>query len=104
MSVQISFPHISRLTCQHNMKYTIYNYTIIVDTEDSSYRRVWETIKVVSKEFKHQGHSMKGPCASLVSGNSDKNIARDIQRSFNRLQLDPVSCAALSIVVFDLPH
>lgn len=70
--------------------------TIIVDTEDSSYRRVWETIKVVSKEFKHQGHCMKGPCASLVTGNSDKNIARDIQRSYNRLQLDPVTCCIIN--------
>ena len=48
-------------------------------------------MKVVAQEFKHQGYEFKGPCAPLARGKDSRNAARDIQRGFQRRQLDPVS-------------
>ena len=48
-------------------------------------------MKVVAKEFEHQGYQMKGPCAALASGKHKGNVARDVQRDFARRHLDPVA-------------
>ena len=58
--------------------------------QETSYREVRETIKVVAKEFEFQGHQLKGPCAAVASSKHAKNTARDIQRGHQKLQLDPV--------------
>ena len=68
--------------------------------EDSSFKKVQETMQVVADEFKHQGYVMKGPCSSLASGKA-KNVARDMQRGFNRKQLDPATWEPL-LKVFPL--
>ena len=57
-------------------------------------------MQVVADEFKHQGYVMKGPCSSLASGKA-KNVARDMQRGFNRKQLDPATWEPL-LKVFPL--
>jgi hypothetical protein len=48
-------------------------------------------MKVVAREFEHQGYQMKGPCAALASGKHKGNVARDVQRDFARRHLDPVA-------------
>ena len=64
-------------------------------SKDESFRKVKETLKVVAKEFKYQGHEMRGPCAKLASGKMNRNAARDMQSGFQRKHHDPVAFNSL---------
>ena len=69
----------------------ILNHSAKSQSQESSFRKVHETMKVLAKEFEYQGYKLKGPCAELAAGNHEKNVSRDIQRGFHRTHLDPVA-------------
>ena len=64
-------------------------------TQDSSFKKTQECMKVVAKEFRFQGHELRGPCAALkkagANGKYSRNIARDVQRRYGKLHGDPAS-------------
>jgi hypothetical protein len=66
-----------------------------VPTEDSSFKKTQECMRVVAKEFRFQGHELRGPCAALkkagTNGKYSRNIARDVQRRYGKLHGDPAS-------------
>ena len=65
-----------------------------IQSKVSSYKKTQECLDVVAKEFKFQGHTMAGPCASAQlagkRGLRPGNVARDLKRKFDRMLQDDV--------------
>ena len=76
--------------------------------EDESFKKTQVCLRMVAKEFKHQGYAFKGPCNDLRNagkkGKYAGNVARDFARVERQLHLDQ---AALNDIIYQaglFPH
>lgn len=70
-----------------------------IELKDKSFTETQEFLEVVAREFQRHGCKLTGVCEGVRRagkyGHRPGNIARDIQRRFERLHEDPASLSEI---------